>query len=469
MSLASRTGPIRIAPPLRLVPALLAALLASAGPAAAGIPQGIWVSDGYGWLVDARGSGKAPILYHLAGDTCLADAGDGPIRDLEAMQPVTFDADRRGFTAFTEQNVTRFHFRQSDGLPLTCARDNKTDDPLLNFDVLWRSFAEQYAFFKERRVDWYEMYRRYRPRVSGSTSPDQLYTVMTEMLGEIDDRHITLHRPGSDEFRSGLGPVIQRALARYGAEPQAAENGFYGWFMAQTERRKDLIARRYLAHGGHAAGNGNITWGQIGPIGYLRVDAMSGYGEQDGYLAQKPILSAALDAALQQFKDAKGVIIDLRWNLGGNDGHGLDIAARFTNQRYLAYGKQARSGALVTEYQPVFVTPAHGSVFTGPVIVLTSNITVSAGEDLVLALMGRPRTLRVGSLTAGAHSDQLMKPLPNGWVFSISNEIFSASDGVVHEGRGIAPDIAVADDPTLPVPRDIVLERAIAELRRGRL
>jgi C-terminal processing protease CtpA/Prc len=74
-------------------------------------------------------------------------------------------------------------------------------------------------------------------------------------------------------------------------------------------------------------------------------------------------------------------------------------------------------------------------------VVLTSPLCVSAGEVLALAMRALPQAVIMGQPTAGMLSDNLVKPLPNGWTLSLSNEVYMSCDGQVFEGRGIVPDV----------------------------
>jgi C-terminal processing protease CtpA/Prc len=47
---------------------------------------------------------------------------------------------------------------------------------------------------------------------------------------------------------------------------------------------------------------------------------------------------------------------------------------------------------------------------------------------------------RIGAPTSGALSTALEKQLPNGWYFSISNELFMDTDLNFYENRGIPVD-----------------------------
>jgi carboxyl-terminal processing protease len=73
---------------------------------------------------------------------------------------------------------------------------------------------------------------------------------------------------------------------------------------------------------------------------------------------------------------------------------------------------------------------------------VTSDMTVSAGEVLTLALRALPQVTHAGEATRGAFSDVLEKTLPNGWIVELSNEVYTDNQGIVWEGRGITPEHA---------------------------
>jgi carboxyl-terminal processing protease len=61
----------------------------------------------------------------------------------------------------------------------------------------------------------------------------------------------------------------------------------------------------------------------------------------------------------------------------------------------------------------------------------------------------------IGQPTQGALSDVLEKKLPNGWTFTLSNEVFTMTDGTIPEGPGVAPHVAtqVPAAPKTPAER----------------
>lgn len=433
------------------------------------VPAGIWESSGYGWVLQIDVTGTQH-LYHRNGETCVADTPEDPSREVElaSLYIARTDADGKGFTGFTRNNITRFHFTRLSALPAACAKAASIIDPVANFDYVYQTFAEQYAFFSGRGVDWFRTYERFRPQISPATTPDQLYGVLIAMLETLDDRHVTLNRPGFEEYRSGLGPVLNSIKRDYKALPSKQQTGFYDYLDGRLSVHKQLIKSRYLGSSFESAGNDQITWGKIGNIGYLRIDSESGYAASEGYAAEAPVLAAALDKAFKTFAGTRAVILDLRFNLGGNDGHGLAIASRFTDKPYTAYIKYARDHDGYTPPQPLRVEAAK-LPYTGPVFALTSNVTVSAGEVLLLALMGRfdvvrANVVRVGETTASVFSDQLAKTMPNGWTFSASNEVYEGIDGKVYETKGISPHVTIENSiPLPPASKDPVIEYVLAQ------
>lgn len=80
--------------------------------------------------------------------------------------------------------------------------------------------------------------------------------------------------------------------------------------------------------------------------------------------------------------------------------------------------------------------------------VLISQQTGSAAEAFAIGSMAIPHIKRIGAATQGALSTALEKSLSNGWVFSISNEVYMDNDGNSYE------NIRVPVDYKLDYPRD---------------
>lgn len=103
---------------------------------------------------------------------------------------------------------------------------------------------------------------------------------------------------------------------------------------------------------------------------------------------------------------------------------------------------------------------------------MTTRASASATEICVLASLSLKNITRIGGNTEGITSDMLDKTLPNGWEFSLSNEIYLDNKGKSYEHTGIAPDIVVYESDTrveqfqtiktgLENKKDLAIEKAI--------
>ena len=407
-------------------------------------------------------------IYHAAAGLCLDNKDEDITATISGLLPIMLEDNGRSFSALTTENITQFRFQKVSKLPKECGQTATANmDPIANFEATWKQFDTHYAFFEARKINWKDVYARYRPKVTPQTTANELYLILSNMLGELNDRHVILDDETGKEFRGGLGSVVGPWFESYARNQKGAENAI-DYINAKMSPYKALVVDNYMDGSTGTAGQGQILWGRLkGNIGYIRLDSFSSFDARDGYKYHKAALDAAIDAALLDTKGVKAFIIDMRFNLGGNDGLGLALMSRFADQKRLAYTKQAQATVGFTALQKISVVPSPHR-FGGKVAILIGNVTVSAGENFTIASLPFANVIRVGETTAGALSDVLMKPLPNGWEIGISNEIFRTADGRDIEAIGIKPDVAVPNHfapQTLSIKRDIILETAMSKLK----
>jgi carboxyl-terminal processing protease len=236
------------------------------------------------------------------------------------------------------------------------------------------------------------------------------------------------------DLEPGASPTLARVSA---ADPTGGEKA---WLQAYREG----ILTQILAGRGRQAANNRVFWGRAEDIGYLNFMTMGGFARNAAPDDPRP-LDAVLDEAMAAFAGARAVIVDVSNNRGGYDTISQRIASRFAEQPVLAYSKVGVGAK--APLQPVRVEPASGERFTGPVYLVTSDVTVSAGETFTLMMKALPNVKQVGGTTHGAFSDQLPKPLPNGWALALPAELYKGPKGEDLEGRGLAPDVPLAVFP----------------------
>jgi len=323
-------------------------------------------------------------------------------------------------------------------------REPEASDPEYNFEVLWETFDRNYGIFGPKRVDWDALYRVYRPLVTRETTEDELFEIMSHLLGHLNDNHVRLVA-GERQFRSGI-------LWELGGEGYAEQE--------MRDFSISLVQREYLVSDLEARGIFRYAW-LPDSIGYLRIRGFSN-------LAQS---SEAIDHIMGVFQSARAMVVDLRVTPGGDDRVGKAIADRFADTKRLYMKTYERNGPEHDDFAPPkywYVEPGGALQFTGPVVVLMNRWAISAAENFALAMRVLPHVTLVGDFTSGVFADVYGDRLPNGWQFSVSFKLFVDHTGFCWEGIGVPPDLRIINTPDdIEAGRDRVLEFGLDLIRRG--
>jgi carboxyl-terminal processing protease len=423
-------------------------------------PDGVWRSRGYGWLWVIE-DGRLRT-YEVAGSYCIASGRS--IAYIADSFRVGDDA--RSFRIALDDPTYHIEFEKLEALPAACTR--KPDaSPAGVIAAIEEIFTAHYAFFRERKVDWPAIVRAAKARVGADTSEKALLETIRHLISHFDDDHVSL-RARIDGHTVVLNTGEGKALR--GVAEQARRKGIE--FNDELERWKRAVwtnesVKELLGGTARRAANGNIRYGLIdGDIGFLSVLSMADFAESGR--GDAAALNRALDDALALFKGAAAVIVDVSLNDGGHDRLARQLAARFAGSRTLAYSKYP-GDAPGSRPQAVHIEPSDRLRYTGPVYLLTSNVTVSAAEIFTMAMRALPNVTHVGQTTRGSLSDQLTKRLPNGWRLTLSNEVYLDADGAAWEGIGIPPEIPVEVFSEQQQPATVVpAVRAVVDcIRRG--
>ncbi len=134
------------------------------------------------------------------------------------------------------------------------------------------------------------------------------------------------------------------------------------------------------------------------------------------------------------------MIIDFRFNGGDYTYLAKVLAEYFIASPQTGYIKSTRYGNQFTPEQFVTLTPAAHN-YGKPVVVLISNTTASAAELATLMLSTSEKVTLIGEATQGMLSGSLIKSLPNGFIFGLSNMKQLSNQRVLYEQTGIPPMI----------------------------
>ena len=405
--------------------------------------RGIWRSRGYGQLLVIGRNGYT--LHEETRVSCLP-VFEGSLRELALhYADIRVSSGGQAFSVRRAAGITRIKYRRLKAMPSNCGAydDAKRRDPVYNFDTLWHTFAEHYASFDLRGVDWHAVYEEFQPLVSSETSSRDFFRMATSALGLLGDGHVHLHTPHGN-FNAGDPPPLFERLA---AELDRADDSRdVNTYLAELrEWLRDTIQEDYLTSGSRRACNRLLEWGALDEsTGYLAIRAMAGHSGRIGNpQADVEAVDAAMTRALKTLPSKSMLVVDLRGNGGGYDTVALRLASYFLDRKRLAFTKAARRADGFTGDQPIYLTPQRKTRYTGPLLVLTSGLTASAAEVFVLALLQRPDLTLVGETTQGILSDAHERHLPNGWMVTLSNELYRASDGELYEGVGIPPHVEI--------------------------
>ena len=325
----------------------------------------------------------------------------------------------------------------------------QANDPVGNFEELWKTFDQRYAFFELHSVDWKAQHEKYRPRVTDTTTDAELFKIICEMLAPLDDGHVTIKAKGS----------------------------FKKWYSPETEARfvKEFPSKKHLralfettGKTLGAAGFGKLKkatdlleYSRSDTLGYLKILEFEGVSPKK--------VGPALDGIISYFVKLKGLIIDIRDNPGGTDKMVYTIANRFADKKRVGHSHITRkTQGDYSEPDTWNVQPAGPLQFTGPIVLLTSDASFSAADVFAMVMKELPHVTIAGEPTNGIFSNMLEKKLPNGWKVTLSYQRYRSADGICYEGRGIPVDIKVINtrkdletgvDPVIKKALDILVGR----------
>ena len=172
-----------------------------------------------------------------------------------------------------------------------------------------------------------------------------------------------------------------------------------------------------------------------------------------------------IEMIFKEVKDAKGLILDMRQNTGGDPALSSKFAGYLTDKEvYLGYENFKHGpGANDFSKNKIYLKPANSeNKFLKPVLVITDRLCFSATTTLLYSVKPLENVRTIGQRSGGGSGGFSDGYLANGWQYQLSTSEFIDYLGN-HLDDGVDPDISVALDTTMKAT-DEVIERAISEL-----
>ncbi len=378
------------------------------------------------------------------------------------------------------------------------------------FDDAWSSINERYYDRKFNGLDWGAQRTTFRSLAAAANSSGEFYSVLRRMIASLNDPHTRVFAPEEkfDWWRprfvtagialsevDGLPTVVeverdsepQRAGVRAGdlietvnGEPalslitgRLTNSGF----LASASSRYRAFAtvlegppgtsveiRWKGKNGNERSGRFQRHWQQRelglrirrerGDLAVIEIDAFT-----------RPIAADFARALKEKIAGARGVIIDLRSNGGGDAEAMTDVASAFLRAGIGLGQFTGRDGAgftIATHSKSPFM-PEPIAQTELPLVVLTSERTASAAEILIAALQTSKRARVIGTETCGCVLAILTRHLlPDGGLLDVSELDYQTAAGERLEKHGIKPDeTVVVQRNDLYSGRDRAMELAI--------
>jgi CubicO group peptidase (beta-lactamase class C family) len=341
-------------------------------------------------------------------------------------------------------------------LPENCKAANlltQTDLPT-NFEFLWHSMNDYYAFFELRDINWQGVYDEYRPKITSSTTKYEFFEMIDNIFSEFGDGHLSL---SDGEYLEASGTTLNGFILEVlRSDFVDAEDDFGEAWHTLKAYNNQIITSLLQDNQLHSYQNSDaIRWGKVSDnVGYIRIDRvqdMSVKGEQEypdnllDHIVQieqdLQDTDTVMQAALADMDNTDALIIDLRFNGGGYDNVSLKIANYFSSMAQSIGIKKINNRNFEMDDYQLNIAKSPINTYSKPVYVITGRSTGSGGEVLSMALKALPQTILIGEATNGSVSDSLEHSLPNGWTLSLSHQVYSDSEGTKVESVGVTPDV----------------------------
>ena len=411
--------------------------------------NGSWTSIGSGWILKIEDSSNYSF-YDITSQSCIK-------RRTGNFEEIRNSLSLREDTLLLKKGVITYQFIKSQSVPKLCSQvitKNKANDPIYNFDVFAETVEEHYAFMKTNNIHWNELYNTQKNKLNKNSSKAELFMVIEETLEKLNDNH------GYLEATEDVHQKIEKL--NESNDNIEEENGLpeYGDFevaqkVAKHHLEEEMTKDSWL-----------LQWGKLNDsIGYIQIKAMWLYAdleipenliEEKGYVdayvetfhtlyegdyIEKEVkgVSKIMNRAMNDLSESSAIVLDVRFNGGGQDAVSFEILSYFLPSKTQVAKQKLKYGTKQSPVIPLYIQ-GKPNAFTKPVYVLTSKQTGSAAEAFSIATLAMNNVYRIGTRTSGAMSTALEKQLPNGWDFSISNEIYMDNNGNNYEYIGIPVD-----------------------------
>jgi hypothetical protein len=310
-------------------------------------------------------------------------------------------------------------------------KPNTENTPVNCFNQFYEDLKNKYIFFDYKQVNWDSLHQIYAPQVNNNMTEADLFRVLSKMIAPLKDGHTALFTP-TDTFK------------------------YYFYEGSPDNFNASFVSNTYLVPNGFKTTESIQHCLLNSDIAYLYYPAF-----------KNDLTEKGMNTILNEYKNTKGLIIDIRHNLGGSNDNIYRLLEHFVDSKQLLgyYQEKAspKANDLTSPYA-IYIEPK-GTQYTKPIIVLT-NSRVFSSANIFAGFMSQLKNVRlIGDKTGGGSGAPTSNQLPNGWLYRFTSTEVTLANHQQFE-NGIIPTIAVSTGPIDESQnKDAIIERAILELK----
>ena len=316
-------------------------------------------------------------------------------------------------------------------------------DNLSLFNEYSKICIDKFGLSEVKGINLTELADSIKPYINSDLSKEELFNYMGILTKRMQEGHTNLEAIDEGYFASrwyflGYPPALKPLLPKqyyYGEEANPdvqvilPEDSFY-----------------------------EILYGflpQDNEIGYIRIINFT-----------MSVKDSELEEMMKYLKDTKGIIIDVRGNIGGYINLAARLASYFTTEEVIFATNYIKNGPGSDDFaaSEMKLAPSGSeNTYSKPVAVIQDRVTFSSGSLFAIMMNSLENTTTLGQIFGGGTGEIIDGFLSNGWRYNLST-----SNLVDNQGRptdnGIEADIPMIINPA-DSTLDAIIERAILELQ----
>ena len=359
---------------------------------------------------------------------------------------------------------------------------NPSEYPITNFsdvfEAYWNGMNTRYVFWEWDTTNWDRVYYQYKPKfaalagLSNNIAQDSAISYLKQMAGGLTDGHYNLEDIDSNGTMTHFEPsATRKATDTYFAGNERIPLTYFEQTLPHY-----WLDSPYVESSIDTIDNGSeLVFALSGTIQHkILYLYFSTFNLDSFYVPRRAVLTKALNFFFDRFTaDStayKGIIIDVRNNLGGSISDIDFMLGRIISQPVQYGWVRTKTGNGRLDYSPWFpatLEPIAGGqplASSQKLVVLADNYSQSAAEQFTMAIKQLPNSTFIGDTTWGANGpfpasvqypdyfsgafyigDTTKSANPNGAFAFVKTSSFAFKyiNDTVYEGRGFPPDILV--------------------------